>query len=83
MLYKNFVSRGIDVLYDDRDVRAGEKFADADLIGISTQVIIGDEALNSKMLEVKDRKSGETRKADLDSLIEELILPAHLEATKR
>ena len=41
-IYNELISRGKDVLYDDRDLRAGEKFADADLIGIPSQIIIGD-----------------------------------------
>jgi prolyl-tRNA synthetase len=43
-LYLELVDRGVRVLYDDRDASAGEKFADSDLIGISTRVIIGREA---------------------------------------
>ncbi len=72
-VYKTLISRGIEVLYDDRDLRAGEKFADADLIGIPTQVIIGAKALESKMLEVKDRITGETKEMTVEHLIEILI----------
>ena len=61
------------MLYDDRDLRAGEKFADSDLIGIPTRVIVGEKTLESKMLEVKDRASGETREMTLENLINELI----------
>ena len=71
-VYKKLESGGIEVLYDDRDTRAGEKFADADLIGIPTRVIIGDKTLESNMLEVKDRVSGETREISIEHLIEEL-----------
>lgn len=71
-VYKTLISHGIEVLYDDRDTRAGEKFADADLIGIPTRVVIGEKALESKMLEVKDRKSGETREITLDNLLNEI-----------
>jgi len=68
-IYKTFQKEGIEVLYDDRDVRAGEKFADSDLIGISTRLVIGDKALESKKLEVKDRSSGQTTETDLKSFI--------------
>jgi prolyl-tRNA synthetase len=71
-IYEKLQSEGIEVLFDDRDLRAGEKFADADLIGISMQVIIGEKSLESKMLEVKVRKSGEVREMSIEDLIREL-----------
>ena len=72
-VYKTLQNKNIEVLYDDRDLRAGEKFADSDLIGIPTRVIVGEKTLESKMLEVKDRASGETREMTLENLINELI----------
>lgn len=71
-MYESLVSQGVEVLYDDRDLRAGEKFADSDLIGIPTRVIIGEKSLESKMLEVKDRSTGETREMTVENLIKEL-----------
>ena len=71
-VYKTLSSQGVEVLYDDRDLRAGEKFADADLIGIPMQIIIGEKAIESKMLEVKERKTGETKHETLDHIIEAL-----------
>ena len=50
-----------EVLYDDRDLRAGEKFADADLIGIPRQIIISERNLEKGIVEIKDRKTGETK----------------------
>lgn len=77
--YQTLTSRGIDVLYDDRDMRAGEKFTDADLIGIPTQVVVGAKALASNlpagkagMLEVKDRATGKTRELAVEDLVKEL-----------
>jgi prolyl-tRNA synthetase len=55
--YEALQKKGIDVLYDDRDARAGEKFADSDLIGIPTRVIIGKKA-GEGICEVVDRKTG-------------------------
>ena len=69
-VYKTLEAEGIETLYDDRDVRAGEKFADADLVGISTRVIVGDKT-SGGMLEVKDRATGETREVTLEHLITE------------
>lgn len=71
-IYKTFRAEGLEALYDDRDVRAGEKFADADLIGIPTRVIIGEKALGSKMLEVKDRATGEVKEMTIESLVASL-----------
>ncbi|MEK7194194.1 MAG: aminoacyl--tRNA ligase-related protein [Patescibacteria group bacterium] len=71
-LYKTLTSRGIETLYDDRDVRAGEKFADSDLIGIPSRIIVGNKTIESKLYELKDRESGEMREVSLEHLIEEL-----------
>ncbi|MDO8590293.1 MAG: aminoacyl--tRNA ligase-related protein [bacterium] len=70
--YQTLISHGIEVLYDDRDMRAGEKFADADLIGIPMQVIIGTKALVSKMLEVKERATGKTEELKVEDIINKL-----------
>ncbi len=61
-LYTELVSKNIEVLYDDRDLRAGEKFADSDLIGIPIRVVISEKTLAENVLEIKDRKSGQTEK---------------------
>jgi prolyl-tRNA synthetase len=58
-----------ELLFDDRELRAGEKFADADLIGIPTQVIVSERGLNAGTLEVKNRKTGEV----LEIKIEEAL----------
>ena len=50
-----------NVLYDDRDVRAGEKFADADLIGVPYQVIVSEKNIESGKFEMKNRKTGEVK----------------------
>lgn len=48
-------------LYDNRDLRAGEKFADADLLGMPWQIIVSEKNLASGKLELKNRKTGETK----------------------
>lgn len=50
-----------NALYDDREARAGEKFADADLLGIPNQIIISEKNLASGKLELKNRKLGEIK----------------------
>jgi prolyl-tRNA synthetase len=57
-LYKDLTAKGVEVLYDDRDERAGGKFATADLIGIPWQVLIGPRGLAEGKVEVKKRAGG-------------------------
>jgi prolyl-tRNA synthetase len=53
---------GASVLLDDRDLRAGEKFADADLIGCPVRVTVGKKTLEDGMVDVRDRATGEERR---------------------
>jgi len=57
-LYTNFLAAGIEVLYDDRDARAGEKFADSDLIGIPYRVVVSKKSKAAGTLEVVSRIDG-------------------------
>jgi prolyl-tRNA synthetase len=50
---------GLDVLLDDRDARAGEKFADADLIGCPIRVTVGKKAREEGKVDVRQRENGE------------------------
>ena len=59
---------GADVLLDDRDARAGEKFADADLIGCPIRVTVGKKTLDDGAVDVRDRQSGEERRVPLAEL---------------
>jgi prolyl-tRNA synthetase len=59
-LYKELTDKGIEVLYDDRDARAGEKFADADLYGIPHRIVVSAKTLAEDKLEYKARKSDTT-----------------------
>lgn len=68
-IYEAFISAGIDTLYDDRDLSAGQKFADSDLLGIPYCVVIGRRAKESGMAEVRKRSSGETEEVDLAALV--------------
>ena len=70
-LYEDLLQEKIEVLFDDRDVRAGEKFADADLIGIPYRAVVSEKTMEEGKIEVVDRKNGKTRmlaKAQLYSL---------------
>ena len=57
-LYHALEAAGLEVLWEDRDERAGVKFNDADLIGAPYQVIVGDKGLAEGLLEVKSRNTG-------------------------
>ncbi len=58
-LYRKLLDRGVEVLLDDRDERAGVKFMDADLIGIPLRLTIGPKRLAEGKVEIKFRRSGE------------------------
>ncbi len=57
-LYRDLTAKGVDVLYDDTDQRAGGKFATADLIGVPWQVLVGPKGLAAGTLEIKKRADG-------------------------
>jgi prolyl-tRNA synthetase len=67
-LYDDLRARGVDVLLDDRDARAGVKFADAELIGIPYRVTLGPKALAAGEVELTDRASGETERVGVDEV---------------
>lgn len=68
-LYKDFLVKGVEVLYDDRDDKtAGEKFADADLIGIPWRVVISERTLAKKSAEIKKRSQEKTKLINLDKI---------------
>ena len=59
---------GLDILLDDREQRAGEKFADADLIGIPTRVTVGKRTLEDGAVDVRDRATGGERRVPIAEL---------------
>jgi prolyl-tRNA synthetase len=68
-LYEELRAAGVDVLYDDRDQSPGVKFADADLLGVPTQLILGAKGLARSVVERKDRFSGERDEVALDAAV--------------
>jgi prolyl-tRNA synthetase len=71
-LYRDLQAKGRAVLMDDRDERAGVKFKDADLIGIPTQVVIGEKNLKDGLVEIKDRKTKEVTKVRVEEVVERI-----------
>jgi prolyl-tRNA synthetase len=66
-LYRELSARGVDVLYDDTDQRAGAKFATADLIGIPWQVMVGPKGLAEGKVEIKRRGDGTRENVALEN----------------
>ena len=60
-LYRELGEAGVEVILDDRDERAGVKFNDADLIGIPLRVTVGPKSLAAGNVEMRIRRTGETR----------------------
>lgn len=74
--YRKLSKAGYEVLYDDRDISAGIKFKDADLIGIPIKVVIGEKNGKQGMIEVKDRKTAKVdliKSEDLTSHIKSIL----------
>ncbi|MEK7481040.1 MAG: His/Gly/Thr/Pro-type tRNA ligase C-terminal domain-containing protein, partial [Patescibacteria group bacterium] len=68
-IYQELTDAGIEVLYDDREeISAGEKFADADLIGVPTRVVISEKTLAQNAAEVKQRSQAKATLVPLEKL---------------
>jgi prolyl-tRNA synthetase len=72
MLYNALKAEGVEVLIDDRNVRPGVKFKDADLIGIPYQVIIGKKNLQDGLVEFKSRRTREVRRVSPSEITEKV-----------
>lgn len=71
-LYERLTAAGVGVLYDDRDVRPGQKFADADLMGIPTRVVMSDKTVAADKIEVKNRTASEATMMSVQELCNSL-----------
>jgi prolyl-tRNA synthetase len=71
-LYERLRAAGVRVLYDDRPVRAGEKFADADLLGIPQRVILGDRSPQDDTYECVRRVDDQRSQVSFSALLETL-----------
>ena len=72
-IYEELGAAGIDVLYDDRDERAGVKFKDADLIGIPFRIAVGKKGIAEGVVELKRRNGAEVRKLKLDAIVQTVV----------
>jgi len=73
-LYNRLTAAGVGVLYDDRDLRPGEKFADADLMGIPYRIVISDKTLAAGSYELKQRQADASQHKSLEELLKVLGL---------
>ncbi|MBA4490135.1 proline--tRNA ligase [Paracoccus sp. S1E-3] len=77
-LYRELTAKGMDVLYDDRDERAGAKFATMDLIGLPWRLTVGPRGLQANKVELTSRRTGESEElspADAVLRLEKIYLP--------
>ena len=79
-VYDSLRARGIEVLLDDREDRAGTKFKDADLIGMPLRVTVGERGLREGKLEIRRRRTGETTRTDLRDAVASLEKLLSIEA---
>ncbi|MFZ4631906.1 MAG: proline--tRNA ligase [Patescibacteria group bacterium] len=71
-IYSDLVKKGIEVLFDDRELQAGEKFADADLIGCPYRIIVSKKTLASDSIELKLRSNLDSELVKISELGEKL-----------
>ena len=71
-LYNDLQNAGIEVIYDDRDVRAGAMFADADLLGVPVRVVIGPKNLKENKIELSTRDKRVSKLVDVDAAQDEV-----------
>ena len=72
-LYKSATALGLDPLYDDRNERAGGKFATMDLIGLPWRITVGPRGLKNGVVELTSRKTGESEELTPELAIEKLV----------
>jgi len=72
-IYLTSQRAGLEVLLDDRDISAGVKFKDSDLIGIPLKVILGNTWLKEKKVEIKNRKDGRIEKVRLNQVSKKIM----------
>lgn len=71
-LYAHLTENGIAVLYDDRDLRPGEKFADADLLGIPYRVVVSAKTVAANQFELKARTAADIQMVEKANIVEKL-----------
>jgi prolyl-tRNA synthetase len=73
MIYKALQAAGLDPLYDDRDERAGAKFATMDLIGLPWRITVGPRGLKNGVVELTRRRTGESEELSAEAAVARII----------
>jgi prolyl-tRNA synthetase len=72
-IYQDLIGQGVEVLYDDRmEARAGEKFADSDLLGIPLRIVVSAKTLEKESVEVKRRGEKERGLVAIGEILKEI-----------
>jgi prolyl-tRNA synthetase len=71
-LYRAFVEHGLDPLYDDREERAGAKFATMDLIGLPWRITVGPRGIAANKVELTCRRTGESEEMSAEEAVEKV-----------
>jgi prolyl-tRNA synthetase len=72
-VYQGLVKTSLEVLYDDRDgVSAGEKFIDADLVGVPWRLVVSEKTLLNRKVEIKERSEKKTELLTLEQIIKKI-----------
>jgi len=80
-IWRELAAAGVETLIDDRDERAGVKFADADLVGYPFQIVVGKRGVASGVVEVKERATGERTEVPIEEAVAGLA--ARIEAQRK
>ena len=72
-LYAQLVAAGVDVLYDDRNLRPGVMFNDMELIGIPHRLVVGERGLDAGLLEYRARTAAENEEIPLADAVAEML----------
>jgi len=72
-LYKALTAAGVEVLFDDRKERPGVMFADMELLGVPHHIVIGERNLDERLVEYKNRRSGEKSLLAIDDVVAEIL----------
>jgi prolyl-tRNA synthetase len=82
-IHRGLERAGVDALLDDRDLRPGVKFKDADLIGVPLRVVVGAKGLKNGQVELKRRADGEVEMLPVDQAVERLAEEANQGGAQR
>ncbi|MBC7674458.1 MAG: proline--tRNA ligase, partial [Rhodoferax sp.] len=72
-LYKALAAKGLEALYDDRDERAGAKFATMDLIGLPWRITVGPRGLANGVVELTSRKTGASEEMSAEAAVAKVV----------